>query len=80
MPSKKVMLVQEFIEYHKDELLKIMDTDVSAKLQDTKDAFLVQCAFGCRVSDFQKMGMHTIAVSDEGIPYIHYILFRRLTN
>lgn len=58
---------------HKDELMRVMSTEVPATLQDTKDAFLVQCAFGCRVSDFQKMGMQTIAVSDEGIPYIHYI-------
>lgn len=58
---------------HKDELFRIMATDVPAKLQDTKDAFLVQCAFGCRVSDFQKMGIQTVAVSDDGIPYVHYI-------
>lgn len=58
---------------HKNELFRIMATDVPAKLQDTKDAFLVQCAFGCRVSDFQKMGIQTVAVSDDGIPYVHYI-------
>lgn len=57
----------------KDELLKIINTDVPALLQDTKDAFVVQCAFGCRISDFQIMSIKTIAVSDEGIPYIHYI-------
>lgn len=63
----------EPIYLHKDELMKVISTEVPTMLQDTKDAFLVQCAFGCRVSDFQKMGMQTIAVSDDGIPYIHYI-------
>ena len=57
----------------KDELLKVIKTKVAANLQDTKDAFLVQCAFGCRISDFQKMSLESIAVSDEGIPYVHYI-------
>lgn len=57
----------------KDELLKIIHTDVPALLQDTKDAFVVQCAFGCRISDFQLMSMKTVAVTEDGIPYIHYI-------
>lgn len=57
----------------KDELLKIISTKVGPMLQDTKDAFLVQCAFGCRISDFKKMSYDSIAVNDEGIPYVHYI-------
>ena len=57
----------------KDELLKIIHTDVPALLQDTKDAFVVQCAFGCRISDFQLMSMKTVAVTEDAIPYIHYI-------
>lgn len=56
-----------------DELFTILGTEVPPSLQDTKDAFLVQCAFGCRVSDFQKMDMNTISVSEDGIPYVHYI-------
>ena len=57
----------------KDELLKIIKAKVPADLEDTRDAFLVQCAFGCRISDFTVMSMSSISVSDEGIPYIHYI-------
>ena len=57
----------------KEELLSIIKTKVPESLQDTKDAFLVQCAFGCRISDFSQMSMASIAVSDEGIPYVHYI-------
>lgn len=57
----------------REELFKIMKSDVPDNLQDVKDAFLLQCAFGCRISDFQTMSMDTIAVSDEGIPYVHYV-------
>lgn len=57
----------------KEEFLKVMSAKVPKNMQDTKDAFLVQCAFGCRVSDFLRMGMQTIAVSNEGVPYVHYI-------
>ena len=56
----------------KEELLKVLVTEVPPMLQETKDAFLVQCAFGCRIGDFQKMSMKTVAVSEEGIPYIRY--------
>ncbi len=57
----------------KDELLKVLNAKVAPNLQDTKDAFVVQCAFGCRISDFIQMSMATIAVSDDGIPYVHYL-------
>ena len=57
----------------KDELMRVIETDVPSLLQDTKDAFVVQCAFGCRISDFQKMSLKTVSVSEEGIPYIHYV-------
>lgn len=57
----------------KEELQAIMKAKVPASLQDTKDAFLVNCAFGCRISDFVELGMTAIAVSKEGIPFIHYI-------
>lgn len=56
-----------------DELRRVLKTDVSEGLQDTKDAFLVQCALGCRISDFQRLGLHSISISEEGIPYVHYI-------
>lgn len=57
----------------KDEFMRVLKADVPKSLQDTKDAFLVQCAFGCRISDFQSMGMAKVGVSEDGIPYIHYI-------
>ena len=57
----------------KDEFMKVLETEAPVSLQNTKDAFLVQCAFGCRISDFRAMSMSKVAVSEEGIPYVHYI-------
>lgn len=57
----------------KEELHQVMNAQVPENMLDTKNAFLLQCALGCRISDFQVMSMDTIAVSPEGIPYVHYI-------
>lgn len=57
----------------KEELQAIMKAKIPAGYEDTRDAFLVQCAFGCRISDFTQMSMQTISVSDEGIPFVHYL-------
>ena len=57
----------------KEELQAIMRSKIPSDLEDTRDAFLVQCAFGCRISDFFQMNMNSIRVSDEGIPYVHYL-------
>lgn len=57
-----------------DEFLKILNaTDIPDKLKETRDAFLLQCALGCRVGDFQRMSMDNVAVSEEGIPYVRYL-------
>lgn len=56
-----------------DEVKHIISTDVEEDLKSTKDAFLLQCALGCRISDFKAMSMANVAVSAEGIPYVRYI-------
>lgn len=56
-----------------DELLIVMNTKVPEDLKETKDAFLLQCALGCRIGDFIKLDMENMTVSDDGIPYVHYI-------
>lgn len=56
-----------------EEFQKVLTAEVPIFLQETRDAFVVQCAFGCRIGDFQKFTMDKIAVSEDGIPYIHYI-------
>lgn len=58
---------------HQDEFLKILQTEVPPDLKETKDAFLLQCSFGCRFSDFKALNMSKISVSEDGIPYIHYL-------
>lgn len=72
---KKVMRTQydDPVFLRKEELQKIMNSEVPNSLMGTKDAFLVQCAFGCRISDFKAMSNDSLSVSEEGIPYVHYI-------
>lgn len=55
------------------ELQAIMDAEVPECLEDTRQAFTLQCAFGCRISDFKALGMDSISITDDGIPYIHYL-------
>ena len=57
----------------RSELLKVMETEVPETLKQTKDAFLVQCAFGYRIGDYQKITMDKIKITEDGIPYIHYL-------
>ena len=56
-----------------DELARIRDAKLPDKLNDARDAFVVQCAFGCRIGDYQGFGIDKVSVSDDGIPYVHYI-------
>ena len=58
---------------HFEEFMAVMNTDVPESHRETKDAFLLQCAFGCRVADFQKLSMANVGVDKHGIPYIHYL-------
>ena len=56
-----------------DELRQVMNTAVPSELQWAKDIFVLNCALGCRIGDLLRLTMDKVAVSDEGIPYIHYI-------
>lgn len=57
----------------REEFFKIYATSVPDTLRETKDAFLLQCSFGCRIGDFTSLCMDNVAVDDNGIPYIHYL-------
>ena len=73
--AKSVMLSSKYdtpVCLYKEELEKVMTIEAPAYLQEAKDAFIVQCALGCRISDFKSMGMKNVAV-DGGIPYVHYL-------
>ncbi|WP_051523389.1 hypothetical protein [Prevotella sp. MA2016] len=56
-----------------EELKRVIDTKVPKELQWAKDLFVLNCAIGCRISDLLRLTPEKIAVSDEGIPYVHYI-------
>ena len=56
-----------------DEFRRVLSSDVPAELQWAKDMFVLNCALGCRIGDLKKLTMEKVAVSDEGIPYVHYI-------
>lgn len=56
-----------------EELRQVMATGVPPELQWVKDVFVLNCALGCRIGDLLRLTMDKVAVSDEGIPYVHYI-------
>ena len=56
-----------------DEFRQVMQTKVPRELQWAKDLFVLNCAIGCRIGDLLRLTLDKVAVSDDGIPYIHYI-------
>ncbi len=56
-----------------DEIKTIENTPVPSHLQEVKDAFLLNCYIGCRVSDFANMSMDRVVKTKDGYPYIHYL-------
>ena len=56
-----------------DEFRQVMQTKVPSELQWAKDLFVLNCAIGCRIGDLLRLTLDKVAVSDDGIPYIHYI-------
>ena len=56
-----------------DELKQVMAADIPQELQWVKDLFVLNCAIGCRISDLLRLTMDKVAVSEDGIPYIHYM-------
>ena len=56
-----------------DEFRRVLLAEVPAELQWAKDMFVLNCALGCRIGDLKKLSMEKVAVSEEGIPYVHYI-------
>ena len=56
-----------------DEFRKVLQTKVPQEWQWAKDVFVLNCAIGCRISDLLRLTPDKVAVSEDGIPYIHYI-------
>ena len=69
---------------HADEFRQVLETKVPCDMQWAKDIFVLNCAIGCRIGDLLRLTPDKVAVSDEGIPYIHYIpsktIGRQTTN
>lgn len=63
-----------------EELRKVMRTDVPSELQWVKDLFVLNCALGCRIGDLLRLTMDKVAVSEDGIPYVHYIPSKTAQN
>ncbi|MCR4848296.1 MAG: hypothetical protein K5920_05570 [Bacteroidales bacterium] len=55
------------------ELKHIMNAKVPSDLQWVKDLFVLNTAIGCRIGDLLRLTPDKIAVSDDGIPYVHYM-------
>ena len=73
---RKVALKEEYDDpvYLTDiEFKLLVDTNVPTNLQETKDAFVLQCLLGCRISDFKSMSMRNISIDDAGFAYVHYL-------
>ena len=55
-----------------EEFEKVRKAKLPEKMENVRRAFILQCALGCRISDFKALTMDNVSVS-EGIPYIHYL-------
>ena len=56
-----------------EELRRVMTTEVPGELQWAKDLFVLNCTIGCRIGDLLSLTPSKVAVSEDGIPYVHYI-------
>ena len=56
-----------------EEFDQVRKAKLPPNLESVRKAFVLQCALGCRISDFKAMTMDNVSVSDEGIPFIHYL-------
>ena len=56
-----------------DEFRRVVEAAVPQHMVNTRNTFILNCCLGCRIGDFRKLSMDKVAISPEGIPYIHYI-------
>lgn len=55
-----------------DEFARLVSTPVPERLAGVRNAFILQICIGCRGEEFRKMTLGNVAVSNDGIPYLHY--------
>lgn len=74
---KNKILVERYdnepITFSIQEYNQLLNTPMPADLQETKDAFIMQCTIGARISDFKKLQKDSIKVTRDGIPYFEYV-------
>lgn len=56
-----------------EELQIIQAAQVPDELEETRTAFLVQCAIGCRISDYKRLTIRNVSRHEEGFLYVHYL-------
>lgn len=62
----------------REELRKVIETEVPSDLQTAKDIFVLNCCTGARIGDFLRWRMEQLALSEEGIPYLRYLPHKTL--
>ena len=55
------------------EFLQLRQMELPDRFTQCRNTFLLQSALGCRIGDFLLLTMDNVAVSPEGIPYVHYL-------
>ncbi len=55
-----------------DEFAKLISTPVPERMSGGRNAFILQICTGCRGEEFRNMTLGNVAVSSDGIPYLHY--------
>lgn len=51
---------------------KLLASEVPEGMQEAKDALVLLCCIGARITDFDRLTMDNVAVTPSGHPYIHY--------
>ncbi|MGN0190815.1 MAG: hypothetical protein ACI39U_04100 [Candidatus Cryptobacteroides sp.] len=57
----------------KAEFDTVCNAVVPKRLEWVRDVFVFNCCVGCRIGDVQRLGPEKLEISDDGIPFIHYI-------
>lgn len=65
-------LSNEAVPLSKEEILKIVDLDLTGTIADVRDIFIIACFCGARISDFKQFTKENVTVK-AGITYISYV-------
>lgn len=57
----------------REEFEMVRKAKLPSDLLEVRDAFVLHCALGCRISEFKRLTMDNVSISEDGIPYVHYL-------